>query len=220
MQQSFSNFYAVWKDKLSGHKISRKTRSVYLETARDRSGFDILPDFIARHGEQWAVDYATCFESTSGIAARADQLELTKFRMVFDRHIANLVRGTFDDDYITTSDERTLFLLYHRVPPLRICAALNKSKNSTLDFIIAHADGEFAHQQMALFSAMSTLFMIETNHIMRGYVLFDRVTAPVESRYQYDDNLPNDLPDGYNPPTRNAQLTLPDAAVQGSIEMF
>lgn len=219
VSEGFRNFHAEWKGRVAGEQHSLRTRDFYLETPRDLSGFDILPDFIANHGEEWAVEYAAIFEREASIAARVDLDELLRFRMIFDRHLANLSSAQFDASFIASSDERSLFLIYHRIPPIRAVGALNKAKNASMDLVIGHAEGQFGHREMALISALSTLYMIEANHIMRVYMLFERLITPVDRRYRFSD-IDGVLPVDYQPPTRNAQLSLPDKDDQGSVELF
>lgn len=217
---AFKEFYAHWKDVIRVTTSADLTRGLYFTDDRDEDGFDILPDFFREYGEEWAVLVATKFEARSALAGRLDRMGLAKFRMIFDRHLLNLSKATFDESYHKSSDERALFLIYEKVPPVRICSALNSAKNASIDMIISKADGRFAHEQLALISAMTSLFMIELNHIMRAYVYFTKhnrraddvfkVTMVCDDQFQFD----------YAPPTSNGQMSFPDKAKFGMVDLF
>lgn len=217
--KDFSNFYEMWRKLVRAQQGAKYGQDVYFQTGRDREGFELLPDFYAVKGEDWAVAVTREFEKGSSLSARLDTAGIAKFRMIQDRHLVNLTRGLFDDDYYTTSDERALFLIYNKVPPLRVSAALSKAKNASLDILHLYAmeTGVPSHR---LLSAMSTSFMIELHHTMRAYVYFERHNSDAEAHFevvkQGDDGAHTD----YSAPTRNRQMTMPDKRRHGSVELF
>ena len=217
---SFNEFYAEWKDVIKVTTSPALTRDLYFVSDRDWQGFDILPGYIESQGVDWSIAVAGAFETSSALAARLDGIELAKFRMIFDRHIVNLSKAKFDEDYHKSSDERALFLVYHRVPPVRICSAMARVKNVTFDFVASHLEGEFAGKELDILSALSTMFFVELNHIMRVYIYFERFNPMQESKFQVvmagDDEVRLD----YEAPTTNGQMSYPDKSKFGQVELF
>lgn len=216
----FKEFYAQWKDAIRVTTSPDLTRGMYFTTERDEEGFDLLSNFIANHGEDWAVLVAAEFESRSALAGRLDADALAKFRMIFDRHMLNLSKAEFGEDYHMSSDERALFLIAQKVPPVRICSALSAAKNATIDMVIAKANGHAGAEETALISAMTTLFMIELNHIMRVYIYYAEQVP--ESKRIFEVVMPRDATVDFNyaPPTSNGQMSYPDKSRYGMVDLF
>ncbi len=196
------------------------TRDLYFTTDRDRLGFDILPSYIEEQGVDWSVAVAKEFELGSALASRLDPIELAKFRMIFDRHMVTLSKAKFDEDYHRSSDERALFLIFHKVPPVRIFSAMSRVKNVTFDFLHQGIDGGMTKRETAILSALSTLFFIELNHMMRVYIYFER--RAVDPLFSFDVILPgDDMPKpGYEPPITNSQMSYPDKSRYGMVDLF
>lgn len=217
---TFNEFYADWKDAIRVTTSADLTRGLYFQDERDEEGFDILPDFFKEYGEEWAVLVATKFEGRSSLAGRLDKMGLAKFRMIFDRHLLNLSKTKFDEEYLRSSDERALFLIHEKIPPVRVSSALNAAKNASLDFIISKSDGQFGAKELALLSAVSTLFMIEMNHILRVYVYYAQKNAKTTDMFKVvmrgDDSCQFD----YAPPTTNGQMSYPDKSRYGMVDLF
>jgi len=160
------------------------------------------------------------FELGSALAARLSGIDLAKFRMIFDRHMVLLSQAKFDDEYHKSSDERALFLIYHRVPPVRIFAAMSSVKNVTFDLLLKNRPEGLSKRDLAILSALSTLFLIELNHIMRVYIYFERQAE--DPFFCFDVILPGDeAPRGdYEPPETNSQMSYPDKSKFGLMELF
>lgn len=220
MTVSFNEFYAEWKDTIRVTTSAELTRDLYFMTERDRRGFDILPDYIAEQGVKWSVAVAQEFEVSSALAARLEPMELAKFRMIFDRHIVNLSRARFDEEYHGSSDERALFLIYKRVPPVRICSAMARVKNVTFDLLTDHVSGELHEREVSILSALSTLFFIEINHIMRAYVYFERFNPMQAHKFQVSMAGDDEVRLDYEAPTTNGQMSYPDKTRYGMVELF
>lgn len=217
---SFNEFYAQWKDLVGVTTSAELTKGMYFVDDRDHDGFDILPEFVKEHGEEWAVLIAAKFEKRSALAGRLDKMELAKFRMIFDRHLLNLSKAMFDEEYHKSSDERALFLIHQKVPPVRICSALTSMKNASIDMVIGKADGHFDHKELSLVSAMSTLFMIELNHIMRVYVYFAKQQEEQQKFFEVVMQRDHDVDYNYAPPTTNGQMSYPDKSKYGMVDLF
>jgi len=216
----FKDFYRQWKGAIRVTSSVEFTRSIYFEEERDRIGFDVLPKFMEEHGVEWAVLVAAIFERRSALAGRLDQFALAKFRMVFDRHMLNLSKAEFDDAYHASSDERALFLIHQKVPPVRICSALAAAKNASLDMIVENAKNGVGEAEIALMGALSTLFMMELNHVMRVYVYFARADRRDEALFDVIRQGDNGVRFDYKPPTENGQMSFPEVEKTGMMELF
>ncbi len=217
---TFNEFYGQWKDVIRVTTSADLTRGLYFQDDRDDEGFDILPDFFKEYGEEWAILVASKFEARSSLAGRLDKMGLAKFRMIFDRHLLNLSKTKFDEEYLRSSDERALFLIHEKVPPVRVSSALNSARNASFDFILLKSEGIFSGKEKALFSAISTLFMIEMNHIMRVYVYYAQQNSKAADIFKVvmrgDDACQFD----YAPPTTNGQMSYPDKSKYGMVDLF
>jgi len=193
---------------------------LYFSDDKDELGFAFLPDFFDEWGVDWSVSFAATFESASGIAARLDRFELATFRMIFDRHMVNLVKCSFDEEYHNSSDERSLYLIYKKIPPVRVCSAISKVKSMTFEYVLDLGGKEMSKRHFTILNALSTLFYIELNHIMRAYIYFERAQAGNDSRFAVymtgDDQLPAD----YELPVTNSQMAFPKKVEFGDIELF
>lgn len=216
----FGEFYKKWQDAIGVVNDHDTLRAFYFQTDRDEDGFDLLPDFFRAHREEWAVMVAAQFEKSSGLAAKLDGVGLSKFRMITDRHMVNLTKGLFDTSYYKSSDERSLFLIYHEIAPVQICSSLTRAKNASIDMVIAKSGGKFGYQELALISAISTLFVIELHNIMRAYLYFDRANPEKLERFKLGSPETVMPIEGYVAQTSNCQMTMPDKAKTGSIELF
>jgi|GEM_PF-3102116 len=217
---TFNEFYGQWKDVIRLTTSADLTRGLYFVDDRDHDGFDILPDFFKEYGEEWAVLVATKFETRSSLAGRLDKMGLAKFRMIFDRHLLNLSKTKFDEEYHKSSDERALFLIHEKIPPVRVSSALNAAKNASIDMIVAKSEGRFAHTELALTSAITTLFMIEMNHIFRAYVYFAQLNSKSEDVFNVVMKGDNKFQFDYAPPTTNGQMSYPDKSKYGMVDLF
>lgn len=219
MVSEFSKFYEMWRDLVRVQKGSRHARDLYFHTDRDSEGYELLPDFFAARGEEWAVSVTRIFEQGSSLAARLDGPDLAKFRMIQDRHMVNLSKSLFDDDYHRTSDERALFFIFHKVPPVRVCSAMSRAKNSAFDLVYSYSadTGVPSHR---LLSAMSTSFMAEVHHTLRAYVYFERFNSDAERHFEVVKAGDDGSKDDYSVPTRNRQMSFPDKKRHGTVELF
>jgi len=217
---TFNEFFAKWKDRVCVTTSPELTRDLYFNTKRDSVGFDILPTYIEEQGVDWSVEVAKEFELGSALASRLEGIDLAKFRMIFDRHMVVLSKAKFDEEYHKSSDERALFLIYHRVPPVRIFAAMSGVKNVTFDLLHKNCAEGLNERDLALLSALSTLFLIELNHIMRVYIYFERQAE--DPFFSFDVILPGDEAPraDYEPPVTNSQMSYPDKSRYGLMEMF
>lgn len=216
----FKEFYEQWKDTIRVTTSADVTWRMYAREGRDLTGFDALNQFIAEHGEEWAVMVAGIFERRSALAGRLDTMELAKFRMVFDRHMLNLSRAEFDEAYLLSSDERALFLIHQRVPPVRVSSALTAAKNATIDMVTQKASDKDLSKQIGVISAFSTMFMIELNHIMRAYVYFANANRRSGALFDVVRSGDDELRYDYTPPMTNAQMSMPDKKAVGVLELF
>lgn len=216
----FSEFCEAWRPLIRVKSGTELGQDLYFQTERDRKGFDLLPDFFHEHGEEWAVTVARIFEQGSALASRLEPPMLAKFRMIQDRHLVNLAKATFDDDYHRTSDERALFLIYHKVPPVRISSALSRAKNASFDLLFRYQQPRNDAQEVAMMSAMSTMFMAEVHHALRAFVYFERFNSDAAAHFQVVRPCDGSAPQDYSAPTRNPQMSMPDKTKHGSIELF
>jgi len=216
----FREFYATWHGRVQAVSNPELARDLYFLEQRDKTGFDLLPDFIKERGEEWAVLVASVFEKRSSLAGRLDSLDMAKFRMVFDRHMVNLSKAAFDDDYHSSSDERALFLIHTKIPPVRVCSALTAAKNETIDMIVNGSDGPLNENEIALISALSTIFMIEINHIMRVYVYYAKYNPEKQKIFEVTMDGDDAAQLDYEPPSSNSQMSYPDKSKFGLMEMF
>ncbi len=216
----FKEFYEQWKDTIRVTTSADVTWRMYARESRDLAGFDALNSFIEEHGEEWAVMVAGIFERRSALAGRLDRMALAKFRMVFDRHMLNLSRAEFDEAYLTSSDERALFLIFNRVPPVRVSSALTAAKNATIDMVTQKSCSISGDDQIGVISAFSTMFMIELNHIMRAYVYFAHNNRRAGELFDVVRSGDDDVRYDYTPPTVNGQMSMPDKSKVGVLELF
>jgi len=217
---SFNEFFAEWKDRVAVVTSADLTRDLYFSTERDELGFDILPDYIGQQGVEWSVAVAGEFELGAALASRLDCLDITKFRMIFDRHMVNLSKAQFDEDYLRSSDERALFLIFHKVAPVQIFSAMSRIKNVTFDLLHESCEDGLGERELSILSALSTLFFIELNHIMRVYVYFERYRDGNTSFFDVIKPGQNTPRDGYCLPTTNGQMSYPDKSKYGMMELF
>ena len=215
MSTSFSAFHAKWRDAVRVTTSPELTRELYFATERDLAGFDTLPLFFDACGEEWAVKIAKEFEVASSLASRLDAIERAKFRMIFERHVVRLTQAAFDADYHDSSDERALFLIHARVPPVRVCSAMARAKNATLDMI-----AEQTPVDMGLVSALTTLFLIELNHILRVYIYFERANGSKDSEFTVVMNGDGGVPQDYDAPKQNMQMSMPEKSENGGVDLF
>ena len=217
---SFNAFFGEWKDRVQVATSVELTRELYFSTERDSFGFDILPEYIAERGVEWSVKVAGEFEVASALAAQLNSMDLAKFRMIFDRHMVNLSRVNFDEDYHRSSDERALFLIYNEVAPVRIFSAMSRVKNVTFDLLHANCETGLGERELAILSALSTLFFIELNHIMRVYIYFERFNAGQQAFFDVvRPGLDRPRPE-YELPSTNGQMSYPDKTKYGFMEIF
>lgn len=217
---NFREFYATWHERVRAVSSPELARELYFFENRDEVGFDLLPDFVKKQGEEWAVTVASVFEKRSSLAGRLDALDMAKFRMVFDRHMVNLSKAEFDEEYHSSSDERALFLIHTKIPPVRVCSALTAAKNATIDMIVDDANGTPNKQEIALISALSTIFMIEINHIMRVYVYYAKYNPEKQKIFEVTMDGDDEAHLDYAPPSSNSQMSYPDKTKYGLLEMF
>ena len=217
--KDFSKFHDMWGQLVRVQQGAKLGQELYFQTGRDREGFELLPDFFHHRGEEWAVSVTRVFEKGSTLSARLDATAIAKFRMIQDRHLVNLTRGLFDEDYHRTSDERALFLIFHKVPPVRVCSAMTRAKNAAFD-ILYHYAMETGVPSHRLLSAMSTCFMMEVHHTLRAYVYFERFNSDAEAHFEVVKQGDDATQADYSAPTRNRQMSLPDKRRHGSVELF
>ncbi len=217
--QGFSHFFNLWRSLVQVRNGASYGKNLYFQEDRDQVGFALMPDFFAECGEEWAVEVTGVFETGSSLAARLDAQDISKFRMIQDRHLVNLAKMRFDDDYHRTSDERALFLIYHKVPPVRFSSAMSRAKNHAFDIIEAYARKNDASASQLL-SAMSTAFMAEVHHTLRAYVYFERYNSDAEAHFEVAKKGDEYTKDDYSVPTRNRQMSMPDKKRHGSVELF
>ena len=217
---TFNEFFGEWKDKVCVSTSPELTRELYFNSERDRLGFDVLPSYIKEQGVDWSVAVAKEFELGSALASRLDPIEVAKFRMIFDRHMVTLSKARFDEEYHRSSDERSLFLIFHKVPPVRIFSAMSRVKNVTFDFLHQGTEAGLGEREISILSALSTLFLIELNHIMRVYIYFERRSE--DPLFSFDVILPGDEEpkEGYHPPVTNSQMSYPDKSRYGMVDLF
>lgn len=216
----FHEFYATWRERVRLTTTPELTSAIYFQDARDEEGFDALADFVADHGEDWAVLVAEVFEKRSALAGRLDRMALAKFRMIFDRHMLNLSYANFDAAYHQSSDERALFLIHAKVPPVRVSAGLNAARNASIDMITTRMSGKPRAHVLHVISAMSTLFMVELNHILRVYIYYAKHNSDRRSIFEVVMLGDDDAKFDYAPPTRNGQMSLASASKLGLVELF
>lgn len=216
----FRVFYEQWKDVIRVTTSAEVTKGMYFAEARDTSGFGALPDFIEKYGEEWAVLTAGIFEVRSALAGRLDSLIMAKFRMVYDRHLLNLSRARFDEEYLSSSDERALFLIHQKVPPVRVCSALTACKNATIDMVLEKSGSKIGMDEVGLISAFSSLYMIEINHVMRVYVYFAQNNRRKENIFEVIRTGDDQVRFDYSKPETNGQMSYPDKSKFGMLEMF
>ena len=217
--ENFNAFYVHYKDRVCLTTDPEQVRSLYFTSERDKLGFDRLPEFFDAWGVEWSVSFATTFEATSGLRARLDPLQMASFRMIFDRHMVNLSKALFDEQYVNSSDERALFLIYNKIAPVRVCSAMAKVKSMTFDYVNNLAGGDLKNEDFEVLNALSTLFYIELNHIMRVYIYFAG-TISDQMRYDVIRDGDDSIPKHYAPPTTNSQMAYPNNPEAGGIELF
>lgn len=220
MSTGFSSFHAAWRDLIRVKTSAEHTRDLYFQTDRDARGFDLLPDFFACHGEEWAVTVTTLFEQGSALANRLDGAALEKFRMIQDRHLINVMKADFGDAYHSTCDERSLFLIHAQVPPVRVSSAFARAKNAAFDLLVQYQDDANRDSDLAVMSAMSTIFILETHHTLRAYVYFERYNSDAEAHFEVVRAADSQARDDYTAPTANKQMSMPDKSRHGTVEMF
>jgi len=217
---NFGEFYQEWRGKVAVVSAPETVRGLYFQDSRDDDGFDLLPEFFNKYGEEWAVTVAGIIEQRSGLASSLDEMGLAKLRMIVDRHLLNVTKTLFDESYHKSSDERSLFLVYHKISPAGICSAMARAKNATFDMIITKADGNFGNSELALISAFSTLFTIEINQIMRAYIYFEQANKTKEASFEPLHCAISAPTATYEAPKVNGQMSLPKKTKFGAVEMF
>jgi len=215
----FRNFYDTWRALVRVQNGAQLGADLYFQTDRDRIGFEEMPDFFATCAEEWAVSVTQVFETGASLAARLDSAELAKFRMIQDRHLINLMKMRFDEEYHCSSDERALFLIFHKVPPVRFCSAMARAKNRSLD-ILSDYMSRNAQTAPHLICAMTTAFMLELHHTLRAFIYFERFNSDAERHFEVAKDGDEITNSDYSAPTRNRQMTLPDKGKHGSVELF
>lgn len=216
----FRHFYKEWKDLIRVRTSAELTRNMYFAESRDQFGFDSLPAFIERHGVDWAVLTAGIFELRSALAGRLDSYTMAKFRMIYDRHLLNLSKADFCDEYHSSSDERALFLIHQQVPPVRVCSALTACKNASIDMVLEKSGADFGPDVIGLVSAFSSLYMIEINHVMRAYVYYAQNCSSQDPIFDVVRNGDDEARFDYALPDTNGQMSYPDKSKVGMLEMF
>ena len=215
MSSRFSAFHVKWKNAVRVQTSPEHTRQLYFATERDRAGFELLPDFFERRGEDWSVRVTKEFEIGSALASRLDAMERAKFRMIFERHLVRVTKALFDAEYHESSDERALFLVFARVPPVRVCSAMARAKNVTLDML-----AEEGEVKVDLVSALTTIFLIELNHILRVYIYFERANGAEHAGFEVVKECDDVIPFDYDAPQQNLQMSLPDKPKGGGVDLF
>ena len=217
--ETFNEFFGQHKDEVRLTTSPEQVRALYFSSERDALGFDRLPEFFKDWGVEWSVSFAKTFEAASGLRSRLEPLELATFRMIFDRHMVNLSQASFDQQYVDSSDERALFLIYHRIAPVRVCTAMAKVKSMTFDYVHNLAGGALKGDDFETLNALSTLFYIELNHIMRVYIYFNGARGG-PTRFEVVCEGDDEIPTDYAPPTTNSQMAYPNNPEAGGIELF
>ena len=217
--KDFSQFYNIWRPLVQVRNGAAHGRALYFQEPDDHTGFDQLESFFDECGEDWAVTLTSIFEEGSTLASRLDATGISKFRMIQDRHLVNFVKMAFDDDYHHTSDERALFLIFSKVPPVRFCSAMARAKNATLGSVDQYCARTGA-SPMPMYRAISSAFMIELNHTLRAYVYFERFNSDAAAHFEVAKSGDESKAVDYSAPTRNRQMTLPDKSHHGSVELF
>ena len=99
-------------------------------------------------------------------------------------------------------------------------SAMARVKNVTFDLLTDQASGELHERQVSILSALSTLFFIEINHIMRAYVYFERFNPMQDHKFQVSMAGDDEVRLDYEAPTTNGQMSYPDKTRYGMMELF
>ncbi len=212
---SFGEFYRIWSERIAITSSPSVIKSAYFVDEIDLAGFDVLSEFFVDHLQDWSRSVTRTLETRAALAARLEPHDIAKFRLVNDRHMVNLAQLDFLNDYHATIDERTLFLIYNRIPPMRVCAALTAAK--TASFALAMHRMPIGSNPM-MFNAISSVFQIELHNTLRGYIYFERLNKDEDAQFIVADAGDSMVAADYYEPTENRQVVI--EAKPGGVEMF
>ena len=217
---NFGDFYREWADKICISSSPNVVKSLYFLDEIDVSGIDEASDFLTMHEPEWSRVLTGTLEARAALAARLDAQSIAKFRLINDRHTVNLARAEFLDDYHVTIDERTLFLIYNKIPPMRVCSALTAAKTATFALAIKRLPVSLVIEKPMMLNAIATIFQIELHNTMRGYIYFERQNNDERAHFRVTETGDEEFAPDYYEPTENCQLVLPSSAERGRVELF
>lgn len=217
---SFGSFYRQWAEKIAITSSPSVIKSAYFVDEIDHAGFATVSEFFMDHLQDWSRTMTRTLETRSALAARLDAREIAKFRLINDRHMINLAQAEFLDQYHASLDERTLFLIHNRIPPMRVCAALTAAKTATFALALNRLPSEVIAKDPMLFNAIASLFQIELHNTLRGYIYFERQNTDQDVQFIVSEAGDDQLAADYYEPEENRQLTFEQRPSVNSLELF
>ena len=216
----FGEFHEAWRDRVGPTLPPDVMRDLYLSVPDGRGGFDQLSSLTSEDINDLSMIMANALEASMARSASLSKIQFAKHRMIHDRHIVRLMEAEFDDAYHASSVERALFLIYHRIPLIWIFSGFNVAKNKIIDRFSGAGSKRSAEEQIELISGLTTLLLIELNHISRAYSYFDRANDNPEYRIVPPSEALAPIMADMGLKNRNSQISIGKLSDGSDVELF
>lgn len=217
---TFGEFFESWKDKVGPTLPSAVMMDLYLTDADGGAGFANLADLEPEDANRISMILAVAIEQSIAKNHQLSKIEFAKHRMIHDRHMIQLMDAKFGEAYHVSSIERSLFMIYHRIPLIWIFSAFNTAKNQIIKDCVLGEPKYTPEDLHAWISALTTLLMIELNSISRTYSYFGRLNK--DDSYNVIPpkigHVEMDLDFGLQ--DRNSQIFPKETKPQPDLELF
>jgi len=169
---NFGEFHETWRHEVGPTLPSEAMRDQYMREDDGAIGFELISTLSAEDMNHISMILAIAIEESISQSETLDKMDFARHRMIHDRHMIRLMAADFDEDFHNASVERSLFMIYHRIPLIWIFSAFNLAKNRIIKEF--HKEDPIFEIETStdLMCAITTLFMIELNSIGRVYSYF------------------------------------------------